>query len=305
MSDAPADEPTIKEPRRRFAGPQVLGSMVVVLLAVFAFLILPVVLKAQQNVRGQVDTYAVVNAFPHDPAAFTQGLLYADLGGDIGPALYESTGIAGRSSLRRVDVETGEVLLQADVPDGRFAEGIALIGRRIYQLTWRGGFGYIYDAADFRRIGTFPLPPDVRTGRPIEGWGLTTDGESLIVSDGSYTVRYLDPATFEVTRTLEVREGRRPIVRVNELEWVQQEIWANVWKTDSIVRINPKTGQVRGFVDLAGLKPRDMRYTRADLLAGKAQESVLNGIAFDRKRSRIFVTGKLWPKLFEIRVVPK
>ena len=300
MNDTP--ETTAEEPRR-FPGRYVLASMLGVLFLVFALLILPVVYKAQTATRVPTDGYEIVNTYPHDPEAFTQGFLYADLGGDVEPAFFESTGLNGRSSLRRVDIETGEVLQKVDVPDRHFAEGLALIDRKLYQLTWKGGFGYIYDARSFQKIGTFPLPMDKRTRRPIEGWGLTTDGESLIVSDGSDKIRFLDPNDrFVVTKEIAVRDGDRLVLLLNELEFIQQEIWANVWKSDSIVRINPKNGKIRGFIDLDGLKPTEKSYSRDDLLSGRASESVLNGIAFDRKRQRVFVTGKLWPSVFEIRV---
>ena len=293
------------EPRPRFGGRTVLASMLGVIGLIFVTLILPIVYRARTTQRVPVDTYEVVAEYPHDPEAFTQGLLFADLGGDIGPAFYESTGIKSRSTLRRTDIESGRILLRRDLPDRVFGEGLTLIGRKLYQLTWKGGYGYIYDAATFQQIGTFPLPMDERTGRPMEGWGLATDGESLIISDGSDKIRYVDPQTFELQRMIRVRDGERLILRINELEYTQQEIWANVWKTDSLVRINPKNGKVRGYVDLRGLKPDDIKYTRADMLSGKAAEGVLNGIAFDRRRNRIFVTGKLWPKIFEIRVVPR
>ena len=224
----------------------------------------------------------------------------------VNVAIVGATGNVGTEMLEilsEADIETGEVLQKVDVPDRHFAEGLTLIDRKLYQLTWKGGFGYIYDARSFQKIGTFPLPMDKRTRRPIEGWGLTTDGESLIVSDGSDKIRFLDPNDrFVVTKEIAVRDGDRLVLLLNELEFIQQEIWANVWKSDSIVRINPKNGKIRGFIDLDGLKPTEKSYSRDDLLSGRASESVLNGIAFDRKRQRVFVTGKLWPSVFEIRV---
>lgn len=286
---------SIPDPRTRVSGPKVFAGMAAVLAFVFFVLCLPIVLSAWGKERAPVDTFAVVAEYPHDKKAFTQGLLYANLGGDIGPAMFESTGLNGQSSLRRVDLETGKVLQQIDLPNEIFAEGLALIGRKLFQLTWKAGKGFIYDARTFQKLGEFPLPNDERTGLPIEGWGLTTDGESLIISDGSYKIRFIDPETFRVTKIIEVRDDKRPLMKLNELEFMHHEIWANVWGEESLVRISPRTGVVRGFVDLKKLYPKWRRFHR---------EAVLNGIAFDPKQKRIFVTGKLWPKIYEIRVVP-
>ena len=285
-----------EEPTRRFDGPTVLASMAVLVTLIVVGLCVPVAYSAWTRTRVPVDGFEVVNVYPHDSNAFTQGLIYADLGGDIGPAFFESTGLEGASSVRRVEIETGRVLQKAALPNEVFGEGLTLIGRQLYQLTWRAGIGYVYDARTFERVGTFPLPRDERTGRRIEGWGLTTDGESLIISDGSYKLYFLNPESFDVTKVVEVRDDGRPIVRLNELEFINQEIWANVWKHDSIVRISPKSGVVQGYIDCTGLGGGQQRFT---------DEDVMNGIAFDRKRQRIFVTGKLWPKLYEIRVVEK
>lgn len=280
----------------RVAGPTVLFTMIVLVTLIVVTLCVPVAYSAWTEKRPPVDTFEIVAEYPHDGNAFTQGLIFVDLGGEVGEALYESTGLKKRSTLRRVELETGRVVKSVRVPGQYFAEGLTLIGRRLYQLTYRSGVGFIYDAESFRKLGEFPLPTDERTNRPIEGWGLTTDGESLIVSDGSHKIRFLNLETFAVEKTIKVMDNRRPILRLNELEFVSQEIWANTFKTDTIVRISPKTGAVLGYIDLEGLKPADVPFT---------DEDVLNGIAFDRRRQRIFVTGKLWPKLFEIRVVPR
>lgn len=300
MSDANeiVSDESIPDPRRLVKGSRVLLAMVGVVAVVFVILMLTIVRPAFSKERVPVDSFRVVATYPHDAEAFTQGLIYTNLGGDIGPALYESTGINGQSSLRRVDLETGEVLQKIDIPDQFFAEGMTIIGRKLYQLTWKSGRGFIYDARTFEKIGDFALPTDERSliknrPRPIEGWGLTTDGESLIISDGSYKIRFVDPETFEVTKTIEVRDELRPIMKLNELEFMHHEIWANVWGEDSIVRISPRTGVVRGYVDLKELYPKRKRRHR---------EAVLNGIAFDAKEKRIFVTGKLWPKIYEIQV---
>lgn len=226
-------------------------------------------------------TYTVVNAYPHDPGAFTQGLVYAD------GVLYESTGLYGRSSLRRVALETGEVLQQRDLPAEYFGEGLALFDDRLIQLTWQNNTGFVYDATSFELQQSWRYP--------TEGWGLTHDSTHLIMSDGSATLRFLDPVTFKVQREVLVTDGSRPVVRLNELEYVNGEVFANVWQTDWVVRIDPQSGRVLGWIDLGGLlTPEERQGT-----------DVLNGIAYDAQSDRLFVTGKLWPKLFEITLVPK
>jgi glutamine cyclotransferase len=219
----------------------------------------------------------VVRSYPHDPTAFTQGLVFRN------GELLESTGRFGESSLRRVKLETGEVLQRIDIPKEYFAEGVATIGDRAFQLTWQNGVGFIYDLKTFRQTGTFAYQG--------EGWGLTTDGTSLIVSDGSSVLRFLDPTTFAVTRTLEVRDGSEFVDQLNELEWVRGEIWANVWHKDVIARIDPRDGRVRGWLDVGQLLPE---------ATARDPEAVPNGIAYDPATGRLFVTGKLWPRLFEI-----
>jgi glutaminyl-peptide cyclotransferase len=223
--------------------------------------------------------YQIVNIWPHDSNAFTQGLILMD------GKLLESTGEEGRSSLRRVDLESGRVLKKVDVPSPYFAEGIAMLNGKIYQLTWQHQVGFIYDAQTFERTGQFNYDG--------EGWGLTTDGQSLILSDGSSRIRFINPADFKVTRTINVVDGQRSIDQLNELEWVNGEIYANVWHDNRIATIDPQTGHVNAWIDLNGLMP-----------AGELQdqEAVLNGIAYDAASNKLFVTGKLWPRLFEIRV---
>ena len=223
--------------------------------------------------------YQVVNSWPHDPDAFTQGLVFVD------GKLLESTGQPGHSSLRSVDVQTGKVLKKVDVPVPYFAEGIAVLNNKIYQLTWEHRLGFIYDAQNFQKIGEFQYSG--------EGWGLTTDGRSLILSDGSNRLRFLNPDSFQVVKTIAVLDGKRPIGELNELEYVNGEIYANVWHQDRIAAIDPETGRVKAWIDLSGLlQPGDVQ----------DPEAVLNGIAFDQASNRLFVTGKLWPKLFEIKI---
>jgi glutamine cyclotransferase len=223
--------------------------------------------------------YEVVNTWPHDSDAYTQGLLFTN------GVLLESTGRAGQSSLRRVELQTGKVLNQVNVPRPYFAEGLALLNGRLYQLTWRHGVGFIYDATTFDKLGEFKYSG--------EGWGLTTDSSSLILSDGSHRLRFFDPETFTVRKTINVLDRGRPIDSLNELEYIKGEIYANIWHEDRIARIDPSTGSVNSWVDLTGL---------SNLSEATDEEGVLNGIAYDPAGDRLFVTGKLWPKLFEIRL---
>lgn len=231
-----------------------------------------------------VSTYRVVNVFAHDPAAFTQGLVYQD------GIFYEGTGLRGQSTLRKVDPATGQVLQGSRLPDQYFGEGIAVLGQRLYQLTWQENTGLIYDRDSFELLGTWSYAG--------EGWGLTSDGQRLIMSDGSHELRFLDPATLaELGRVAVLDDAGAPVVRLNELEWVQGEVWANVWQTDRIARIDPASGRLLGWIDLTGL------LSEADR-AGQGVD-VLNGIAYDAAAGRLFVTGKRWPKLFEIELIPQ
>jgi glutamine cyclotransferase len=228
-----------------------------------------------------VYTYVVVAEYPHDPNAFTQGLQYVD------GELYEGTGLNGASSLRRVALESGEVLQQINLDDAYFGEGITVVEDRIYQLTWQSNVGFIYDRESFASQSEFDYP--------TEGWGITYDGEHLIMSDGSATLRRWDPDTLAEVGRVDVADQGKSITQLNELEYINGEVFANVWQTDRIVRINPATGQVTGRIDLTGLlDPADVTQ-RVD---------VLNGIAYDAENDRLFVTGKLWPKLYEIDLVP-
>jgi glutamine cyclotransferase len=224
--------------------------------------------------------YRIVNTYPHDPGAFTQGLVFVD---DV---LYEGTGLRGRSSLRKIDLKTGNILLVRQLPAWFFGEGITIYGDRIIQLTWRARVGFVYDKHTFQLLAKFNYP--------TEGWGITHDGSSLIMSDGTSTLYLLDPLTFKEVGRLEVHDPDGPVSRLNELEYVQGEIYANVWRTDRIAKISPQTGAVVGWIELEGLLgPED----------SDRQIDVLNGIAYDVKNDRLFVTGKLWPKLFEIDLV--
>ena len=226
--------------------------------------------------------YQVVRSYPHDRDAFTQGLLFRD------GLLYEGTGLEMQSSIRKVNLETGEVLQKHDLPPQYFGEGIAVWRDRLLELTWKAEMGFIYDLATFDLKGEFPYPG--------EGWGLTTDGKRIIMSDGSAQLRFWDPGTLKETGRITVTEDGHPVDQLNELEWVKGEVYANVWQTDRVVRIDPKSGKVTGWINLKGL-----------LLPGDDNDltDVLNGIAYDPKGDRLFVTGKRWPKLFEIKLVKR
>ena len=223
--------------------------------------------------------YEVVNTFNHARDSFTQGLEYHQ------GKLYESAGGDGSSSLRLVELETGRVLDKVDVPMPYFAEGLTVLNGKIFQLTWQHGVGFIYDANTFSKVGQFNYDG--------EGWGLTNDGQSLILSDGTNRIRFLDPSSFKVTKTITVLDGNKAINSLNELEYFDGQIYSNIWHRDQIAIINPQTGKVTAWLNLTGLlKADDVR----------DEEAVLNGIAYDSTNKRLFVTGKLWPKLFEIRI---
>ena len=244
--------------------------------------------------------YRIVNAYPHDPSAFTQGLIYHN------GFLYEGTGLHGASSLRKVELETGKVLKRRDLPEKYFGEGITLYGNHLIQLTYQSKIGFIYDM-DMRQVGSFNYA--------MEGWGLTCDGDNLILSDGTATLRWLDAGTFKVVKQITVTDRGRPVSNLNELEFVQGEIFANIWPTDTIARISPDTGEVTGWIDLGGLAQLAQAAVSLgrDLTGmGKDFKSVpipvidcLNGIAYDERHDRLFVTGKFWPKIFEIRLINK
>jgi glutamine cyclotransferase len=258
---------------------RVWNPRVLVVAAVAAFGIF----GAETSLKTPVYGYKVVHVYPHDRTSYTQGLEYR------GGFLYEGTGLNGRSKLRKTEIETGKVLREVPLDGSYFGEGITLVDRRIIQLTWQNQTGLIYDRDSFRLLRTFTYPG--------EGWGLTNDGSGQVfMSDGSADVRSWDASTLQEKRRFTVREGGRPVAMLNELEYVHGEIYANVYQTNRIVRFSPKTGRVVGWIDLAGLLPP------ADQADGA---EVLNGIAYDSLGDRLFVTGKLWPKLFEIQLVRK
>lgn len=238
---------------------------------------------AQPPVYG----HKIINTYPHDKQAFTQGLIY-----DSG-FFYESTGLNGRSSLRKVEVETGRVLQIRQLADQYFGEGLTLWRNQLIQLTWLNRVGFVYDKETFTQLREFSYT--------TEGWGITHDGRRLIMSDGSSVLYFLHPETFQRIGRLQVREGDKPVPTLNELEYIKGEIYANLWygsgfPPDRIARISPETGQVLSWIDLSGLLTPEEISQGAD---------ILNGIAYDAEKDRLFVTGKLWPKVFEIEVVPK
>jgi len=222
----------------------------------------------------------ILETLPHDANAFTQGLV---LDGDV---LYESTGLVGHSSLRRVDLQSGRVLQRVDQQDPIFSEGLAVVGPHLVQLTWKNGIAYQYDKQSFQRTRDW--------GYSGEGWGACYDGQSLVTSDGSSRLAYRDPAAMTVRRTVNVTLGGKPLDQLNELECVEGSVWSNVWNTDTIVRIDPKTGRVLGVVEAGNLLTPGER----------AQTDVLNGIAWDAKAKNFLITGKLWPKMFRVKFVP-
>lgn len=224
--------------------------------------------------------YKVVDHFPHDPNAFTQGLVWED------GFLYEGTGLYGRSSLRKVALETGVPLKKINLSDIYFGEGITIFEDKIYQLTWKEQTGFIYDLDTFQLLDTFAYP--------YEGWGITHDKEYLIISDGTSILHYLDPDTLEEVKQIEVKEDQTAIDMINELEYIQDKIYANIWQTDRIAIIEPLTGKVTAWLDLVGILDGTEITQKVD---------VLNGIAYHAKENRLFVTGKLWPKIFEIEIV--
>ena len=227
-------------------------------------------------------TYRIVKTYPHDSTAFTQGLEYRD------GFLYEGTGLSGRSSIRKVDPATGRVLQKFDVPPPLFGEGITVLNQQIFQLTYTSQTGFVYDKSNFRVLRSFTYPG--------EGWGLTNDGKQIYMSDGSSQIRVWDPPTLKEVRRITVKDGAKEIRDLNELEFVKGEIYANVWHDDRIARISPTDGKVLGWIDLTNILPKSER---------PDPEAVLNGIAYDAAGDRLFVTGKLWPKIFEIKLVPK
>ena len=267
-------------PRARSNRSFYVGTISAAVVLCVATLLLPVG-PVHADARAAIASYKIVHEYPHDHQAFTQGLIYLDR------SLYESTGLEGHSSIRRVELETGRVLQKREIPTPYFAEGLTSWRGQLIQLTWLSHVGFVYDL--------LTLNPRNQFHYAWQGWGLTHDRKQLIASDGSDILRFLNPSTYSVTRELHVADSGEPIENLNELEYIGNEIYANVWQSDRIARISPSTGNVLSWIDLTGL-------LRLSDTAG-SEVDVLNGIAYDDATDRLFVTGKLWPKLFEIRVV--
>ena len=257
-------------------------------LAVWLILILQICPVHAQSVLARptslktgapISSIVVVNVYPHDPANFTQGLFFHQ------GYFYESTGLHGRSFLYRKDIKTGKTLQKVKIAQEYFGEGLALLKNKIYQLTWKSGIVFVYDSQTFQTSG--------RMKYEGEGWGLTSDGRHLLMSNGSSTITIREPDSFKVFRKIDVLDGNRPVDGLNELEFIKGEIWAHIFNEDMIVRISPKSGRVVGWIDLSVLR---------SYLPQNAQVDVINGLAYDAKEKRIFVTGKLWPNVFEIQV---
>jgi glutamine cyclotransferase len=230
--------------------------------------------------RAEKMNYEVVASYPHDPTAYTQGLVWFDGG------FFESTGLHGQSSLRRVEFPSGRVARKVTLSSDLFGEGLALMNGRLIMLTWTTQRGFVYDSTDFKLLREFTYD--------TEGWGLTHDGRNLIMSDGSDKLTYLDPENFQAVKKLSVSMDGAPLRNLNELEVIEGEIWANVWMTDMIVRIDPSTGKVVSYLDMKGLLPADQR---------RDPDDVLNGIAYDAASRRVFIVGKRWPRIFEIKLL--
>ena len=248
--------------------------------------------SAKTNAAVPVYTYEVVKTYPHDPNAFTEGLFFYK------GFLYESTGQEGKSDLRKVELETGKIVQQFKLSKDSFGEGTTVLNDKIYQLTWQQGKCFVYDAETFKLLKEFNYQGD--------GWGLTNDGTLLFMTDSTHIIRVIDPETFQTVKNLVVlREDNKPLLQINELEYIKGEIWSNVWhsedpnilgKPNYIARIDPNSGKLLGWIDLGGISPEDV---------ARGDENTLNGIAYDAQNDRIFVTGKNWKKLFEIKIKPK
>jgi glutamine cyclotransferase len=252
----------------------------IILVVVVALVISSIILVLLNNRSVPVNyTYEVVKVYPHDQNAFTQGLVIEK------GVLYESTGLYGNSTLRRVDLETGNVMQSYALPAEFFGEGITVFGDRIIQLTWQSHKGFVYDKYSFDLLQEFSYP--------TEGWGITNDGSQLIMSDGTANLYFLDPETFQKVGQVEVHDGNASVTNLNELEYINGEVYANIWPTNKIATINPQTGQVKAWIDLTGI------YTQEN----NDPNSVLNGIAYDAEGNRLFVTGKMWSQLFEIKLI--
>jgi glutamine cyclotransferase len=264
----------------------VLMTKVLATLLAFCFII-PVVLclPAQEDISEKPPSkisYKIIRTYPHPAGSFTQGFVFED------GFFYEGTGQYGSSSLRKIELETGEIVKEVTLPRHLFGEGITIFKDTIIQLTWFSQIGFVYDKKNFRRLDMFPYPIS------IEGWGITTDGNHLILSDGSNILYFLDPESFEIKSRLNVYDHRGPVLRINELEYVEGALYANVWQQPKIIKIDMNSGKVTGYIELSEIIPEQYR---------GHSDYVLNGIAYDPVKKRFFVTGKMWPKVFELELL--
>jgi glutamine cyclotransferase len=257
-----------------------LGSLLIIGVLALSTILFVVLTEKPADSKLVYYTYSIVNTYPHDENAFTQGLVYEN------GSLYESTGLYGSSTLRRVKLENGEILQRHTLSDRYFGEGITILDDKIIQLTWNEHKGFIYDKHSFDLLQEFSYSTD--------GWGITYDGNRLIMSNGSATLIFLDSETFEKVGQVEVHDTA-PVTQINELEYINGKVYANIWKEEKIAIINPQTGQVEGWIDLSGIQD----------LENQDVDNVLNGIAYDAEGNRLFVTGKMWPHLFEIKLIPR
>jgi glutamine cyclotransferase len=260
---------------------RVLGVFTVLIVLAISVAVIVLMSNSSEEAEPKEYSYAIVNTFPHDKTAFTQGLLIDD------GALYESTGLYGNSSLRRVELETGEVLQAYALPPQYFGEGIAAFEGKIVQLTWQSQKGFVYDERSFDLLQEFNYS--------TQGWGITYDGSHLIMSDGTSTLYFLDPETFQKTGKVEVHNASSTVDNLNELEYIKGDVYANIWLEEKIAIINPQTGQVKGWINMTGLQNME----------NQDVNNVFNGIAYDSKADRLFVTGKRWSQLFEIKLIPE
>jgi len=258
---------------------RLLGILIVIVVLVPSAIMLVLLNDRPNNNTPLHYTYSIINVYPHDKNAFTQGLVF------VNGVLYESTGLYGNSSLRSVELETGNILQLYALPNQYFGEGITVFDDKIIQLTWRSNQGFLYDVHSFDLLQEFSYP--------TEGWGITYDGSRLITSDGTANLYFLDPETFEIVGKVEVHDNR-PVTELDELEYIQGLVYANIWKEERIAIVDPQTGQINGWIDLSGIKD----------LENQDINNVLNGIAYDAKEDRLFVTGKRWSQLFEIKLIP-
>ena len=265
----------------------VIAVLAVVIIIVLGAAILIISINASAKSTPTYYTYTIVNTYPHDTNSFTEGLVYSD------GFLYESSGSGnlpnGISTLRRVDLTTGNVLQEYSLPSQYFGEGIAIVNDTIIQLTWESNIGFIYNETTFALLGNFTYP--------TQGWGLTFDGKNLIMSDGTDHLYFLNPTTFQQTGEIQIHDGKTPVVHINSLDYINGEVYANIWLTNTIAIINPETGQVKAWIDLTGLP--------ASVAVNSNPNAVLNGIAYDSQNNRLFVTGKDWADLYQIKLIPE